>query len=264
MQPKLVGLVLVAATAMDLFQVTSAKAEFVISIQQVGLNVIATGNGTINIAGLTKTGIYRGADYIQVGGKFAGYGTGVPGQPVTVFNAFSGLSGPSSFGSGNTTNANTPFSGDSLILSGHDGTLDLPMDYVSGSPLANADIFLNKTLAGLGLTAGTYTYTFGAGSNADSIVVQIGPVAPPPVSLATKICAPYVLNAWRTVTPVPSTWTLEDCRNMAQTIGATTLQVGCFFDRAPTSQPQKYSFGGSGSLASPPTASNAPSPNCGW
>lgn len=81
---------------------------------------------------------------------------------------------------------------------------------------------------------------------------------------ATKICAAYVPNMWRTVTPVPAAWGLEDCRNMGQAVGASTLQVGCLFDKEPAGQPQKYVFGGSSGIANPPTSGNVPSPNCGW
>jgi hypothetical protein len=80
----------------------------------------------------------------------------------------------------------------------------------------------------------------------------------------TKICAPFVPNQWRTVTPVPNSWTLDDCRNMGQAVGASTLQVGCFFDTVPPGQTQKYVFGGSSGIANPPSNANQPSPNCGW
>jgi hypothetical protein len=161
-----------------------AKAEFIISIQQVGANVVGTGSGSVDTAGLTQGNTVPSADYDLVSAQFANYGAGVPGEPVTLFTQFSGLSGPLSFGAGATTNASTT-SGSSIILvgkvsGGGPGIVDLPVGYVSGSSFSNSDIFNNKTLDGLGLTLGTYTYTFGAGDDADSIVVQIGPVAPVP------------------------------------------------------------------------------------
>lgn len=79
-----------------------------------------------------------------------------------------------------------------------------------------------------------------------------------------KICAPFVPNVWRTVTPVPAAWTMEDCRNMGQAVGASTLQVGCFFDQVPAGQAQRYVFGGNSGIASPPSNANIPNPNCGW
>jgi hypothetical protein len=81
---------------------------------------------------------------------------------------------------------------------------------------------------------------------------------------ARKICAPFVPNVWRTVTPVPASWTLEDCRNMGQSVGASTLQAGCIFDAVPPGQTQKYILGGSSGISNPPSNSNVPSPNCGW
>jgi hypothetical protein len=39
--------------------------------------------------------------------------------------------------------------------------------------------FANQTFASIGLTPGTYTWTWGSGSNADSLTVQIGPAAVP-------------------------------------------------------------------------------------
>jgi len=81
---------------------------------------------------------------------------------------------------------------------------------------------------------------------------------------ATKICAPFVPNMWRTVTPVPGSWSLDDCRNMGQAVGASTLQVGCLFDTVQPGQTQKYVFGDNSGIANPPTSGNVPSPNCGW
>jgi hypothetical protein len=178
MRIKPIGLVFSVVLALP-----PAKAEFIISIQQDGANVVATGSGSIDTAGLTKaSNTFRAADYDLVNAKFANYGAGVPGEPVTLFTQFSGLSGPLSFGAGDTTNASTS-SGSSIILvgkvtGGGPGIVDLPEGYVAGSFFSNVNIFNNKTLDALGLTLGTYTYTFGNGADADSIVVQIGPVAP--------------------------------------------------------------------------------------
>jgi hypothetical protein len=48
-----------------------------------------------------------------------------------------------------------------------------------------------------------------------------------------KVRAPFVPNAWRTVTPVPSTWSLDDCRNMGSMIGAAVFQVASFETEQP-------------------------------
>ncbi len=64
------------------------------------------------------------------------------------------------------------------------GQLLLPSGYVSGTALSATDTYNNTTIAALGLAVGTYTYTWGSGANADSLVINIGPAAvPEPASI---------------------------------------------------------------------------------
>jgi hypothetical protein len=63
---------------------------------------------------------------------------------------------------------------------GHD--IVVPNGYVSGAALSGSSTFTGKTIAGLGLTPGTYVYTWGTGGNADSLRIQIG-AAPEPSTL---------------------------------------------------------------------------------
>jgi hypothetical protein len=60
----------------------------------------------------------------------------------------------------------------------------VPDGYRSGDPLSDASIYLDQTFATLGIVEGTYIYRFGAGANADSLTVQIGPAVPEPASCA--------------------------------------------------------------------------------
>ena len=98
----------------------------------------------------------------------------------------------------------------------------------------------------------------------NALFAQATVASSPPPAGATKICTPFVPNMWRTVTPVPGTWTLDDCRNMGQAVGASTLQVACFFEKEPAGQTQKYIFGSASGIANPPGNANVPNPNCGW
>jgi hypothetical protein len=99
---------------------------------------------------------------------------------------------------------------------------------------------------------------------AGSALAQVSVATAPPPAGATKICTPFVPNGWRTVTPVPGTWGLDDCRNMGQAIGANTLQVGCFFEKEQPGMIAKFVFGAASSITSPPSPANVPNPNCGW
>ena len=56
------------------------------------------------------------------------------------------------------------------------------MGYVSGTNFTTGLTFTNATFASLGLTAGTYVWTWGSGETADSLTVQIG--VPEPASMA--------------------------------------------------------------------------------
>jgi hypothetical protein len=51
---------------------------------------------------------------------------------------------------------------------------------------------------------------------------------------------------------------------MGQAVGASVLQVACFFEKEQSGQAQKYAFGGASGIANPPSTGNIPNPNCGW
>ena len=63
--------------------------------------------------------------------------------------------------------------------------MGVPTGYVSGTVITSGATWDNTTLAALGVTDGTYVWTWGAGPNADSFTLNIGqsPV-PEPASLA--------------------------------------------------------------------------------
>ena len=61
----------------------------------------------------------------------------------------------------------------------------VPQGYVSGAPLSDTMTFNNTTFAILGLTPGTYTWTWDGG--ADNFTLQIGPVLVPGVPLPSAL-----------------------------------------------------------------------------
>jgi hypothetical protein len=58
----------------------------------------------------------------------------------------------------------------------------VPQGYTSGNSLSDTMTFTGKTFASLGVLPGTYTWNFGTGANADSLILEIG-VVPEPASL---------------------------------------------------------------------------------
>jgi hypothetical protein len=170
---KLPPLTLFGIAVTSLFSVQSAQA-FTITLQQVGSNVVATGSGAFNLTGLTFPGSGPAAESgIIPSLGFIAINAGSVNADVYV-----GFTGPTSFGSGGLSLSNS-FSGDFFALEeGINAFLALPQGYTSGDPLTNSMTFDNATFASLGLTPGTYTWTWGTGAN-QNFTLQIGAAGVP-------------------------------------------------------------------------------------
>ena len=156
-----------------------ARAEFIVNITQVGSDVVATGSGTLNTAALTSVPVGSTGleDYgINASSAFVVIGAGAP-------ETFTGFSGPTSFGPGPFTLFDSA-TGDATGINGSADYLATPDGYVSGDPLSGTMTRDDTTIAGLGLTPGTYTWTWGSGPTADSFVLNFNATAAPePASL---------------------------------------------------------------------------------
>jgi hypothetical protein len=75
-----------------------------------------------------------------------------------------GITGPTDFGDGVATEASGS-TGDTFGFGGLAQDLLLPTGYVSGSFISGTDTWDDTTIASLGLTPGTYNYTWGTGSD---------------------------------------------------------------------------------------------------
>jgi hypothetical protein len=174
LRPFLIAAVLVMTTTGTL-----TRADVMIEITQVGQNVVATGTGTIDLTGLTNTGVIEGdPPGLQGNQAFIKEGSTSPSQSAS---AYAGVTGPASFGTGTFLTATTG-TGDAFGPEGSfaTGFLMVPMGYVSGHSLTATDTYANQTFSSLGLTPGTYTWTWGTRAHADSLTVQIGPAAAVP------------------------------------------------------------------------------------
>lgn len=156
------------------------------TIEQVGSNVTASGSGSLDVAGLTFDGTVVAFPLI-----LPDSGILLVGNPETTYAAYAygPIAGPSNFGSGSLAWANSA-TGDLIGVSSSISVLGVPLGYLSGSPLSGTATFDNTTLADLGLTDGTYTWTWGSGDHADSLTLEIG---------ASAITAGV---------PEPSTWAM--------------------------------------------------------
>ncbi len=167
-----------------------------ITVLQVGNNVVATGEGTLNTTGLSSTA--STGDESEEGYFYPYFGDfSVGGGPVDeFFSVFRGVRGPDKIGNGvSTWSPNTNSGGpvgiygesDGDILYGG-GALVVPFGYDSGSYLSDSSTYFNVTFSNLGLTPETYTWTWGSGATADSLELQIG-IVPEPSGTALLVMA---------------------------------------------------------------------------
>jgi hypothetical protein len=150
-----------AILALGAFAAPGAQAGYVVTLEEVGSNVVATGSGPIDLTGLTLKSSDEDAFAQMIPGTSAIVTGTTHFVPVDVYT---GTSGPLSFGSGAETFADSG-SGDIVGISNDFATLDVSSGYVSGSPLSDTSTYDGATFASLGVTPGVYEYTWGTGAN---------------------------------------------------------------------------------------------------
>lgn len=188
-KPKFVSRSLAALAACVLLAPAAANATpYVITLTQQGSNVVAAGSGSFDLTGLTldyttvsvPSNMEPDAAYIGLG----------PTSFVVSLDAYSGFTGPTNFGIGTVASAATG-SGDWVGIWGDPVAYGAPMfwvpsGYASGTALSNTATYDSATFASLGLTPGTYVWTWGAGAE-QSFTLQIGNAVgvPEPAALGT-------------------------------------------------------------------------------
>jgi hypothetical protein len=157
-----------------LLSVRPAEAGYTVTLRQVGPDVVATGSGAINLTGLTfDTSAFVNSEMRP--------------SPATILTGpttsssvdlYTEPGGPTSFGSSGFFTLASSGSGDMVgIATGeelHPVSLIVPTGYVSGTFLSDSATYNGKTFATLGITPGTYVWTWGTGAN-QNFTLQIGP-----------------------------------------------------------------------------------------
>jgi hypothetical protein len=149
-----------------------AQAGVVITIQQnsAGTQVNVTGSGSLNLAALTAGSPFTQPPDIIPFDAEAVVGTTAGGSVTDYFGTT--FSGPTSFGGGIEA---SPISGSGAIfgIQGSSADIVVPTGYVSGTALGTSTNTYSGSLSSLGLTLGTYKWTWGNGATADSLTVNI-------------------------------------------------------------------------------------------
>jgi VPDSG-CTERM motif len=168
---KLLPLILfgIAVTA-SLFSVRPAQA-YTVTLEQVGSNVVATGSGAIDLTGLSL-----------VAPNFGNVSAGIAPSDGAInvadgfVSAYRGYSGPSSFGTGGVT-LTFASSGDAVGING--SFLFVPNGYVSGTALSDTSTYNGATFSSLGVTPGTYVWSWGTGLENQNFTLVIGAAGVP-------------------------------------------------------------------------------------
>jgi hypothetical protein len=147
---------------------TSAQAGFVVDLTQQGSNVVATGSGAIDLTGLGLLNSFSGVGLLNPSQRSTIIGSGVEDD------YFGAITGPANFGSGGLTIASSN-TGDPVDISSP--FLGVPHGYVSDSPLSDTSTYLSQTFSSLGVTPGTYEWTWGSGAN-QNFTLEIGAAVP--------------------------------------------------------------------------------------
>jgi hypothetical protein len=132
-----------------LLAVQPAQAGYVVTLKQVGSNVIASGSGALDLTGLMFNGTVFGFNTDMVPKQSIILIGPIPSGPVS---QYLGVSGPASFGSGSITLANSG-TGDFVGIFAATA-LEVPQGYMSNSPLSDSATWNSANFQSLGVTPG--------------------------------------------------------------------------------------------------------------
>ena len=151
----------------------------VIVAQEVNGNVTFTGSGTLNLDDLPA---YRDVLlYSALVPVHDGYHPviSIGGSTTSAIraDAYGGaFHGPSSFGTGPVSFPHI-VSGDRFGTGNNNSAREVyvPVGYTSGEMLSGSSTYVSQTFSSLGITPGTYVWSWGVGADADSLTLMIVP-----------------------------------------------------------------------------------------
>ena len=186
---RLLPLGLAASVAVVMLVPTAADATpYVVKLVQQGGNVLATGSGAFDLTGLTYEGVTAtGTAALQAADGFLMIGS----LANVAIDSYTGYVGPTSFGSGNTFISPDGATGDTVGIFGSSSFYGfpnfwVPSGYASGGALSGTSTFDSASFASLGVTPGTYVWTWGVGADQSftlDIVSAAVPGVPEPAAL---------------------------------------------------------------------------------
>jgi hypothetical protein len=154
-----------------------AQAGYVVTLEEVGTDVLASGIGPIDLTGLKL--IPNGGSPAFILAKFGFIITGPAASTPT--DNYRQIAGPGSFGSSDRPIEPGNGNGDVVGVQANAQELSVPAGYVSGTALSDNAIYDGQTFASLGVTPGTYEWMWGTGANQNfTLIIGVAVGAPVP------------------------------------------------------------------------------------
>jgi len=185
-----------AAVTASLFSVQPVQA-YTVTLEQMGADVVANGSGAINLTGLVFFG--SGSFFITTLVPSLGrITTGPPPSGIGSVDLYRVFSGPANFGSGSQHNATESLSSGNFVgIQASVNELFVPHGYISNSALSSSATWTGATFASLGVTPGTYVWTWGTGLPNQNFTLIIGGVPDSGTTVSLLGCALLGLAALR-------------------------------------------------------------------
>ncbi|MBC9879146.1 PEP-CTERM sorting domain-containing protein [Bradyrhizobium sp. INPA01-394B] len=177
---KIVLSALISAGTLFFTTVASIASPYVVTINQDGGHLVATGSGSIDVTGLQH---FSGLKFPTVGAEEGTIITGPHANTTANIYYPVSLNGPTWFGPGSDEYRSLAGSGSIVGLeidfNPNSAELILPAGYISDTPLSSSADFGLITFASLDIKPGTFTWTWGSRPD-QSFTVEIGSVSAVP------------------------------------------------------------------------------------
>lgn len=153
-----------------------APAGFTVTVSQVGPNVVWSGSGSFNLTDLTLNQNFPGVSS-GYNSQFAQFIVGSSSN-ATTYSGSSFTTFPTTFGAPGGAPPVSSTSGSIFGIvqtSGSGGPREVlvPQGYTSGTVITGSATYNGQTIAGLGLTSGTYVWSWGSGAGSGSLTLII-------------------------------------------------------------------------------------------
>jgi hypothetical protein len=164
--------------AVMLLAATSAQATIMINASEVGSDVVLTLSGSVDLNSVPASYGSQGPNNSNL--LIANTGQlffGTPGANNGLFYSLQNFFGPSNFGTGGPFIQTATNTGSIFNFYASNAVFLLDATYISGASLANTMTFPG-TFASLGMTPGTYEWTWSNGDFSDNLILNVGQSVP--------------------------------------------------------------------------------------